>query len=167
MLGSEEAKVNRRQIVLAGLALPFVGPANAQSSPKMFDQVQGPEELWFVVNALEAMIFLMVSLKDLKNVARTRQDFAPYEAQLTNQNAVETFNKALKSQDGMERAKQSLDSIDKAAGGISNALSGTSCSEGIRTNIVNSFERGSILLSAANSENDHWWCHCVGLKILC
>jgi hypothetical protein len=145
-----------------------MGPANAQLSPNVFDQVQGSEELWFVVNALEAMIFLMmISLKDPKNVARTRQDFAPYEAQFINQTAVETFNNALKSQDGMERAKQSLDSIGKAADKISNTLSGTSCSEGIRTNIVDSFKRGSILLSAANSENDHWWCHCTGLKILC
>jgi hypothetical protein len=162
----EEDEMNRRELVIAGLSVPFVSTAKAQTVAGPFDQVSGPDELLLITNALEAMIFITVSLKNPEAVAKTRRDFIPYGDQLTRSEAVQTFNNALNSQDGMERAKQASESINKATDKIANTLGDSSCSDVLRTDIVNSFRRGSILLSAADAKNDSWWCNCYGLRLL-
>jgi hypothetical protein len=168
MLASEEDEMNRRELLIAGLSVPFVTAARAQVvADDLYAQVKGLDELWFIVNALEAVIFLTLSPKNPEVVARTRQDFIPYGQQLVSSEAVQTFNNALQSPEGMERAKKASESINKAADSISANLSDTSCSDGVRMIMVNAFKRGSILLSAANSENLSWWCRCYGLRRLC
>jgi hypothetical protein len=170
VLGSEEEdEMNRRELLIAGLSVPFVTAATAAKivPDDLYAQVKGPDELWFIVNAIEAMIFLTLSVKNPEDAARTRRDFIPYGQQLTSQDAVQRFNNALQSKDGMERAKQASESINNAADTISTNLSGTSCSEGVRTTTINAFKRGSILLSAASSDNLSWWCHLYGFRILC
>jgi hypothetical protein len=167
MLVWEEDEMNRRELVIAGLSVPFVSTAKAQVVAGTFDQVTGLGELWVIINALEAMIFLIVSIKAPEAIAQTRQEFIPFEFQLTQDDAVKTFNEALQSQHGMERAKQQLASINQAADKIANFLSQTSCSQSSLTSIVNSFRRGSILLSAAYpAADDSWWCHLYGLRLL-
>jgi hypothetical protein len=166
MLTSEEDEMNRRELFIAGLSVSFVNAAKAQVVVDPYGQVKGLDELWFITNALETMIFLTLSLKNPEDVARTRRDFIPYGAQLTNPEAVPRLNNALQSQEGMERAKQASERVNNAADRISANLSATSCSEAVRTITITSFKRGSILLSAVSPANDSWWCHCYGLRLL-
>ena len=99
--------MNCRELVIAGLSIPFVSSAKAQEvTADAFAQVRSLGELWVIANALEAMIFLIVGLKQPEAVAQTRQEFIPFEVQLTNEGAVERFESALKSQPDVERAKK-------------------------------------------------------------
>ena len=130
--------------------------------------VEGEEELWFLLSALDTLIFVMTSavLKEPNEVARTIQEFQPYGAHFGEANAVEVFNGALISSEGRARIEDGLSTIAAATQKTATLLSDTILSDPLRDTMCKSFSRASTLLLALSSENIRWWCNCYGLSAI-
>ena len=113
-------QVNRRQLLLAGLfcaagriahGQDIPGKSNADTRP-----VQGDEELWFLLSALDTLIFVVTGgvLKEPNEIARTIQEFQPYGVQFGELHAAETFNDALISNEGLARVADGASAIAAA-----------------------------------------------------
>ena len=137
--------------------------ANADSRP-----VEGEEELWLLLSALDTLIFVMTAgvLKEPNEVARTIQEFQPYGAQFGEANAVEAFNGALVSNEGRARVLDGLTTIAAATQKNATLLTDVISSTPLRDTISQSFSRASTLLLARSSENSRWWCNCYGLRAI-
>jgi hypothetical protein len=165
-------QVNRRQLLVAGLFCIGGGLAYAQEIPDKTNTdsrpVEDEEELWFLLSALDTLIFLMTGevLKESKEVARTIQEFQPYGAQFAESNAVEAFNSALISNEGRARVDDGASTIAAATQRTATLLSDVISSAPVRDTISKSFSRASTLLLARSAENARWWCNCYGLKVI-
>ncbi len=164
--------MNRRQLLVVGLFCVSGGLAYAQDIPEKSNTdrrpVEGEEELWFLLSALDTLIFVMTGgvLKEPNEVARTIQEFQPYGAQFGEANAVEAFNGALISNEGRARVEDGLSTIDAATQRTATLLSDVISSAPLRDAISTSFSRASTLLLARSSENIRWWCNCYGLRAI-
>jgi hypothetical protein len=164
--------MNRRQLLGAGLSCVAGGLAYGQEIPEKSDAdarpVEGEEELWFLLSALDTLIFVMTGgvLKESNEVARTIQEFQPYGAQFGEANAVEAFNDALISKEGRARVDDGASTIVAATQRIATLLSDVISSAPLRDTISKSFSRASTLLLARSSENTRWWCNCYGLRAI-
>jgi len=164
--------VNRRQLLVAGLFCVTPDLAYGQESLDGLDEVtrpvEGYEELWFLLSAIDTLIFVMtgVVLKEPNEVARTIQEFQPYGVQFGEANAVEAFNGALESDEGRARVEDGLSTIAAATQRTATLLSDTILSDPLRDTISKSFSRASALLLARSSENTRWWCNCYGLRAI-
>jgi hypothetical protein len=163
--------MNRRQLLGAGLSCIAGGLAYGQIPEKSNADtrpVEGDEELWFLLSALDALIFVMTAavLKEPNEVARTIQEFQLYGAQFGEPNAVEAFNDALTSNEGRARVEDGLPTIAAATQKTASLLSDTILSDPLRDTICKSFSRASTLLLAHSSENTRWWCNCYGLRAI-
>jgi hypothetical protein len=113
-------QVNRRQLFVTGLFCVAGGLAYGQEIPEKANAdsrpVEGEEELWFLLSALDTLIFVMTGgvLKEPNEVARTIQEFQPYGAQFGEANAVEAFNGALLSDEGRVRVQDGSPTIAAA-----------------------------------------------------
>ena len=113
--------MQRRQFLLAGLASALVTPAAAQEQKGDADldlgPVKGTEELWYLLTALDTLIFSMAVavIKDQAVIVQARREIQPYASQLSDPKAEETFNVALKSSDGQARVEQNQTAINNAA----------------------------------------------------
>jgi hypothetical protein len=168
----EGEEVNRRQLFVSSLFCVAGGLAYGQEIPEKANEdsrpVEGEEELWFLLSALDTLIFVMTGgvLKEPNEVPRTVQEFQPYGAQFGEANAVEAFNDALVSNEGRARVQDGLATIAAASQKTATLLSGAILSDPLRDIISRSFSRASTLLIARSAENSRWWCSCYGLRAI-
>lgn len=162
--------MNRRQVLVAGLVSTIAGSARAQQQNDSHGldnaPVKGQEELWFLLTAMDALIFVMAVaiLKDPDAVLQARREFQPYAAQLSDPKAVEFLNAALKSSEGQARLEEARPVIEAAAKEVEALLSDQVIAETVRASIVRSFSRASTLLTAHAGENKSWWCHVYAFR---
>ncbi len=164
--------MNRRQLLAADFSCVATRSANSQGQSDKFDEdtrpVDGEEELWFLLSAIDTLIFVMtgIVLREAKAVPRTIREFEPYGLQFAESNGFQTFNGALQSYEGKTRVRDGLPTIAAATQRTASLLSGTILSDPLRDSICKSFSRASTLLLARSSENAQWWCNCYGLKVI-
>jgi hypothetical protein len=158
--------MNRRQMVVTALASFLAQSAAAQEGGNAnLAQVKGPEELWYLLTALDALIFCMAVavLKDPTVVFQARREVQPYSSQLSEPKALDAFNSALKSSDGQARVEQNKTVINDAAKEIEALLAGV-VSPPVGDSLIQAFSRSSILLVARAPENEAWWCHIYAFR---
>lgn len=165
---TEGAAVRRRQFVFAGLASILAAPAVAQEKADAglnLDPVKGTEELWYLLTALDTLIFCLAIavIKDQAVIIQARREIQPYSAQLSDPKAEEAFNAALKSNDGQARLEQNKAAILDAAKEI-DALLTEVVSAPIRMSLVHAFSRSSALLIARAADNQSWWCRVYAFR---
>jgi hypothetical protein len=164
-----EVVVRRRQFLLTGLASVLVAPAAAQEEKADSDldlgPVKGIEELWYLLTALDALIFCLAVavIKDQAVIVQARREIQPYSSQLSDPKAEEAFNAALKSSDGQARVEQNRTAIIDAAKEI-DALLTDVVSPPVRASVVHAFARASTLLIARAAENQSWWCRVYAFR---
>ena len=113
--------MRRRQFLLTGLASVLATAAAAQEQKADADldlePVKGTEELWYLLTALDALIFCLAVavIKDPAVIIQARREIQPYSSQLSDPKAEEAFNVALKSSDGQARVEQNKTAIHDAA----------------------------------------------------
>src|ERR1700735_1792589 len=148
-----EIALRRRQFLLTGLASALVASAAAQEQKADAEldlgPVKGTEELWFLLTALDTLIFCLAIavIKDETVIVQARREVQPYSSQLSDPKAEETFNAALKSSDGQARIEQNKTAINDAAKEIA-ALFTDVVSPPVRASVVRAFARSSTLLVA-------------------
>jgi hypothetical protein len=149
--------VRRRQFLLTSLASALVASAAAQEQKAAegdlnLGPVKGTEELWYLLTALDALIFCLAVavIKDQAVIVQARREIQPYSSQLSDPKAEEAFNAALKSSE--DAAKQ----ID--------ALLTDVVSPPIRASVVHAFARASALLVARAADNQSWWCRVYAFR---
>jgi len=166
---TNEVVVRRRQFLLTGLASALVTPAGAQERKADGDldlgPVKGTEELWYLLTALDALIFCLAVavIKDPAVIIQARREIQPYSSQLSDPKAEEAFNAALKSTEGQARVEQNKTAIVEAAKEI-DALLTDVVSPPIRDSVVHAFSRSSTLLVARAAENQSWWCRVYAFR---
>ena len=154
--------MRRRQSVLTGLASALVTSAAAQEQKADAEldlgPVKGTEELWYLLTALDTLIFCMAVavIKDQAVIVQARREVQPYTSQLSDPKAEEAFNAALKSDEGQARIEQNKSAINAAAKEI-DALLTDVVSPSVRASVVHAFARSSTLLIAHAAENQSWW----------
>lgn len=85
--------MNRRQLLAADFSCVATRSANSQGQSDKFDEdtrpVDGEEELWFLLSAIDTLIFVMtgIVLREAKAVPRTIREFEPYGLQFANRTA--------------------------------------------------------------------------------
>jgi hypothetical protein len=164
-----EVQVRRRQFLLTGLASVLATPAVAQEQKADADlnlePVKGTEELWYLLTALDALIFCLAVavIKDPAVIIQARREVQPYSSQLSDPKAEEAFNVALKSSDGQARVEQNKTVIQDAAKEV-DALLTDVVSPPIRDSLVHAFSRSSTLLAARAAENQSWWCRVYAFR---
>ena len=161
--------MRRRQFLLTGLASALVTSAAAQEQKADAEldlgPVKGTEELWYLLTALDALIFCMAVavIKDQAVIVQARREVQPYSSQLSDLKAEEAFNAALKSSDGQARVEQNKTAIDDAAKEV-DALLTDVVSPPVRDSLVHAFSRSSTLLVARAAENQSWWCRVYAFR---
>ena len=127
--------------------------------------VKGTEELWFLLTALDTLIFCLAIavIKDEAVIVQARREVQPYSSQLSDPKAEEAFNAALKSSDGQARIEQNKTAINDAAKEI-DALLTDVVSPPVRASVVRAFARSSTLLVARAAENQSWWCRVYAFR---
>jgi len=161
--------VRRRQFLLTGLASVLATPAVAQEQEADadldLDPVKGTEELWYLLTALDALIFCLAVavIKDQGVIIQARREIRPYSSQLSDPKAEEAFNAALKSSDGQARVDENKTAIINAAKEI-DALLTEVVSPSIRVSLVHAFSRSSALLIARAADNQSWWCRVYAFR---
>jgi hypothetical protein len=171
---TREVVVRRRQFLLTGLASALVGSAAAQEQKAQEQKadaeldlgpVKGTEELWFLLTALDTLIFCLAIavIKDEAVIVQARREVQPYSSQLSDPKAEEAFNAALKSSDGQARIEQNKTAINDAAKEI-DALLTDVVSPPVRASVVRAFARSSTLLVARAAENQSWWCRVYAFR---
>ena len=161
--------MRRRQFLLTGLASVLAMPAAAQEQKIEADPglepVKGTEELWYLLTALDALIFCLAVavIKDPAVIVQARREIQPYSSQLSDPKAGEAFNAALQSSDGQARVEQNKTAIFNAAKEI-DALLTDVVSPPVRDSVVHAFSRSSTLLIARAAENQSWWCHVYAFR---
>jgi hypothetical protein len=144
--------VFRRQFLLTAPASALVTSAAAQeqkADPELdVGPVKGTEELWYLLTALDALIFCMAVavIKDQAVIVQARREVQPYTSQLSDPKAEEAFNAALKSSEGQARIEQNKTAISDAANEI-DALLTDVVSPPVRASVVHAFARSSTLLN--------------------
>ena len=162
--------MRRRQFVLTGLASALVTSAAAAQEQKAdaeldLGPVKGTEELWYLLTALDTLIFCMAVavIKDQAVIVQARREVQPYTSQLSDPKAEEAFNAALKSSEGQARIEQNKTAISEAAKEI-DALLTDVVSPPVRASVVHAFARSSTLLIARAAENQSWWCRVYAFR---
>jgi hypothetical protein len=161
--------VFRRQFLSTALASVLAGAASAQEQKtdgKLdLGPVKGTEELWYLLTALDALIFCMAVavIKDQAVIVQARREVLPYTSQLSDPKAEEAFNAALKSSEGQARIEQNKTAIADAAKEI-DALLNDVVSPSVRASVVHAFARSSTLLIARAAENQSWWCRVYAFR---
>ena len=120
--------------------------------------VKGTEELWYLLTALDTLIFCMsvAVIKDQAVIVQARREVQPYTSQLSDPKAEDAFNGALKSSEGQARIEQNKAAISDAAKEI-DALLTDVASPAVRASVVHAFARSSTLLIARAAEAQSWW----------
>jgi hypothetical protein len=162
--------MRRRQFLLTGLASALVASAASAQEQKAdaeldLGPVKGTEELWYLLTALDALIFCMAVavIKDQAVIVQARREVQPYTSQLSDPKAEEAFNAALKSGEGQARIEQNKTAINDAAKEI-DALLTDVVSPPVRASVVHAFARSSTLLIARAAENQSWWCRVYAFR---
>jgi hypothetical protein len=149
----------RRQFLLTALAsvLPTAASSQEQKAEAELDlgPIKGTEELWYLLTALDALIFCMAVavIKDQAVIVQARREIQPYTSQLSEPKAEDAFNAALKSSEGQTRIEQNKSAINDAAKEI-DALLTDVVSPSVRASVVHAFTRSSTLLIARAAENE-------------
>ena len=127
--------------------------------------VKGTEELWYLLTALDTLIFCMAVavIKDQAVIVQARLEVQPYTSQLSDPKAEEAFNAAPKSGEGQARIEQNKTAIADAAKEI-DALLNDVVSPSVRASVVHAFARSSTLLIARAAENQSWWCRVYAFR---
>jgi hypothetical protein len=162
--------MRRRQFLLTGLASALVTSAASAQEQKAdaeldLGPVKGTEELWYLLTALDTLIFCMAVavIKDQAVIVQARREVQPYTSQLSDPKAEEAFNAALKSSEGQARIEQNKTAINDAAKEI-DALLTDVVSPPVRASVVHAFARSSTLLIARAAENQSWWCRVYAFR---
>ncbi len=161
--------MRRRQFLLTGLASVLAAPTVAQEQKTNTDldlePVKGTEELWYLLTALDALIFCLAVavIKEPAVIIQARREIQLYASQLSDPKAEEALNAALKSSDGQARVEQNKTAINNAAKEI-DALLTDVVSPPIRDSLVHAFSRSSTLLVARAAENQSWWCRVYAFR---
>src|SRR6202046_3765917 len=164
-----EIALRRRQFLLTGLASALVASAAAQEQKADAEldlgPVKGTEELWYLLTALDTLIFCMAvaEIKDQAIIVQARREVQPYTSQLGDPKAEEAFNAALKSSEGQARIEQNKTAINDAAKEI-DALLADVVSPPVRASVVRAFARSSTLLVAHSREEHAWWCRVYAFR---
>jgi hypothetical protein len=164
-----EGLVFRRQFLLTALASVLAAGARAQEQKADAEldlaPVKGTEELWYLLTALDALIFCLAVavIKDQAVIVQARREIQPYTSQLSDPKAEEAFNAALKSSEGQARIEQNKTAINDAAKEI-DALLTDVVSPPVRASVVHAFARSSTLLIARAAENQSWWCRVYAFR---
>jgi hypothetical protein len=159
----------RRQFLLTALGSVLATAATAQEQKADAEldvgPVKGTEELWYILTALDALIFCMAVavIKDQAVIVQARREIQPYTSQLSDPKAEEAFNAALKSSEGQARIEQNKTAIGDAARQV-DALLTDVVSPPIRASVVHAFARASTLLVARAAENQSWWCRVYAFR---
>ena len=159
----------RRQFLLTALGSVLATAATAQEQKADAEldvgPVKGTEELWYILTALDALIFCMAVavIKDQAVIVQARREIQPYTSQLSDPKAEEAFNAALKSSEGQARIEQNKTAISDAARQV-DALLTDVVSPPIRASVVHAFARASTLLVARAAENQSWWCRVYAFR---
>jgi hypothetical protein len=158
---------------LTGLASVLAMPAAAQEQKAEADlglePVKGTEELWYLLTALDALIFCLAVavIKDPAVIVQARREIQPFSSQLSDPKAEEAFNAALKSSDGQARVAQNKTAIVDATK-ETQALLTDVVSPPVLDSLVHAFSRSSTLLIARAADNQSWWCRVYAFrKIRC
>ena len=161
--------MRRRQFVLTRLASALVTSAAAQEQKADAEldlgPVKGTEELWYLLTALDTLIFCMAVavIKDQAVIVQARREVQPYTSQLSDPKTEEAFNAALKSGEGQARIEQNKTALSEAAKEI-DALLTDVVSPSVRASVVHAFARSSTLLIARAPENQSWWCRIYAFR---
>ena len=168
--------MRRRQFLLTGLASVLAAPALAEdqkpapaqdqkAEPDLLAPVKGTEELWYLLTALDTLIFCLAVavIKDPGVIVQARREIQPYSSQLSDSRAEEALTAAVKSSEGQARVEQNRGTIDEAAREI-DALLTDIVSPPIRMSVVHAFSRSSTLLVARSAENQSWWCRVYAFR---
>jgi hypothetical protein len=161
--------VFRRQFLLTALASVLAGATSAQEQKTDGEldlgPVKGTEELWYLLTALDALIFCLAVavIKDQAVIVQARREAQPYTSQLSDPKAEEAFNAALKSSEGQARIEQNKTAISDAAKEIDTLLTDV-VSPSVRASVVHAFARSSTLLIARAAENQSWWCRVYAFR---
>jgi hypothetical protein len=159
----------RRQFLLTALASVLATAASSQEQKAEAEldlgPVKGTEELWYLLTALDALIFCMAVavIKDQAVIVQARREIQPYTSQLSEPKAEDAFNAALKSSEGQARIEQNKSAINDAAKEI-DALLTDVVSPSVRASVVHAFTRSSTLLIARAAENESWWCRVYAFR---
>ncbi|HEY6518987.1 MAG TPA: hypothetical protein VIZ19_06420 [Roseiarcus sp.] len=159
----------RRQFLLTALGSVLATAATAQEQKADAEldvgPVKGTEELWYILTALDALIFCMAVavIKDQAVIVQARREIQPYTSQLSDPKAEEAFNAALKSSEGQARIEQNKTAVSDAARQV-DALLTDVVSPPIRASVVHAFARASTLLVARAAENQSWWCRVYAFR---
>jgi hypothetical protein len=159
----------RRQFLLTALGSVLATAATAQEQKADAEldvgPVKGTEELWYILTALDALIFSMAVavIKDQAVIVQARREIQPYTSQLSDPKAEDAFNAALKSSEGQARIEQNKTAISDAARQV-DALLTDVVSPPIRASVVHAFARASTLLVARAAENQSWWCRVYAFR---
>ena len=159
----------RRQFLLTALGSVLATAATAQEQKADAEldvgPVKGTEELWYILTALDALIFCMAVavIKDQAVIVQARREIQPYTSQLSDPKAEDAFNAALKSSEGQARIEQNKTAISDAARQV-DALLTDVVSPPIRASVVHAFARAPTLLVARAAENQSWWCRVYALR---
>jgi hypothetical protein len=159
----------RRQFLLTALASVLATAASSQEQKAEAEldlgPVKGTEELWYLLTALDALIFCMAVavIKDQAVIVQARREIQPYTSQLSEPKAEDAFNAALKSSEGQTRIEQNKSAINDAAKEI-DALLTDVVSPPVRASVVHAFTRSSTLLIARAAENESWWCRVYAFR---
>ncbi len=90
--------MRRRQFLLTGLAAVLATPAGAQEQKPEADlnpePVKGTEELWYLLTALDALIFSLAVavIKDEAVIVQARREIQPYSSQLSDPKGLSGIN---------------------------------------------------------------------------
>ena len=159
----------RRQFLLTALASVLATAASSQEQKAEAEldlgPVKGTEELWYLLTALDALIFCMAVavIKDQAVIVQARREIQPYTSQLSDPKAEDAFNAALKSSEGQTRIEQNKSAINDAAKEI-DALLTDVVSPPVRASVVHAFTRSSTLLIARAAKNKSWWCRVYAFR---
>jgi hypothetical protein len=150
---------------MAKMGRPFGAAPKAGARQKYLGPVKGIEELWYLLTALDALVFCLAVavIKDQAVIVQARREIQPYSSQLSDPKAEEAFNAALKSNDGQARVEQNKTAISSAAKEIDAILTDV-VSPPVRESVVRAFARASTLLIARTAENQSWWCRVYAFR---
>ena len=147
------------------LAMPAAAQEQKAEADLGLEPVKGTEELWYLLTALDALIFCLAVavIKDPAVIVQARREIQPYSSQLSDPKAQEAFNAALKSSDGQARVEQNKTAIFNAAKEI-DALLTDVVSPPVRDSLVQAFSRSSTLLIARAADSQSWWCRVYAFR---
>jgi|HubBroStandDraft_6_1064221.scaffolds.fasta_scaffold51542_6 hypothetical protein len=170
----------RKFVALTGASLPLLVSSLALSQEHQPVNISPEQLLALAVNPPE--FYLMVAEMDacwislvegnpsatVDSVANARKAYLQYRAQLNPDN-LNRIVATLKNTDWMATAEKLLSELEPVLARVRQQLIQNGINESSRLIVVflRAFNGFTQSLVALSPDNDHWYCHCYGLELLC